>query len=311
MFADQLGTNSREEVVGFRAPFLGREHVRSRLDSKMEATRVLLVLVAATCVIAQFGGQNKKTYTAERRDLPYVSCDVCGAVVKKLHEQVTYNRELYGPKSPKGKKMPEEVVSDILDNVCEAEKEGGEWIRYYDIVSSAVDSKDTKRKLTLESNESPGKCKKECQTIKKSCENLLESEIEDRDDLQALLYVDKKFAKYSGEKGATDLVDHVCKKMVSRCKKSRTYSTAKYDREDEEFVAVSEKDMEMEKLMASMQGMPGMEGQGLSMFNREDMDSMMDGYGGYGDGDEYGDDPYGGGMPNMGGMPGMGGDMEL
>ena len=47
------------------------------------------------------------------------------------------------------------------------------------------------------------------------------------------------------------------------------------------------------------------------MFNREDMDSMMDGYGGYGDGDEYGDDPYGGGMPNMGGMPGMGGDMEL
>ncbi len=275
--------------------------------------RVLLVLVIVYTAAAQFGGGNKKTYTAERRDLPYISCEVCSAVVKTLHEQVAYNRGLYGPKSSKGKKMPEEVVSDILDNVCEAEKEGGEWIRYYDIVSTPVDGKDTKRKLALEGNESPGKCKRECQTIKKSCENLLEEEIEDRDDLQALLYVDKKFAKFSGDKGAEDLVEHVCKKMVSRCKKSVTYSTAKYDREDEEFIAVSEKDMEMEKLMAQMQGMPGMGGQGLSMYNREDMDSMMDGYGGYGD--EYGDDPYGGmgGMGDMGDMGGMGGgvDMEL
>ena len=274
--------------------------------------RLLLVLVIVYVTTAQFGGGNKKTYTAERRDLPYISCEVCSAVVKTLHEQVSYNRGLYGPKSSKGKKMPEEVVSDILDNVCEAEKEGGEWIRYYDIVSTPVDGKDTKRKLTLEGQEGPGKCKKECQTIKKSCENLLEEEIEDRDDLQALLYVDKKFAKFDSEKGAEDLVEHVCKKMVSRCKKNVTYSTAKYEREDEEFIAVSEKDMEMEKLMAQMQGMPGMEGQGLSMFNREDMDSMMDGYGGYGD-DEYGDS-YGGGMGGLDGLDGAGGagvDMEL
>ena len=124
--------------------------------------RVLLVLVIVYTAAAQFGGGNKKTYTAERRDLPYISCEVCSAVVKTLHEQVAYNRGLYGPKSSKGKKMPEEVVSDILDNVCEAEKEGGEWIRYYDIVSTPVDGKDTKRKLALEGNESPGKCKREC-----------------------------------------------------------------------------------------------------------------------------------------------------
>ena len=123
------------------------------------------------------------------------------------------------------------------------------------------------------------------QTIKKSCENLLEEETEDRDDLQALLYVDKKFAKFDSEKGAEDLVEHA--EDGEPMQEERHLLNRKIREEDEEFIAVSEKDMEMEK-PRQMQGMPGMEGQGLSMFNREDMDSMMDGYGGYGD-DEYGD----------------------
>lgn len=258
--------------------------------------------------MGQFGGGGKKKkHTFEKRDLGPIACEVCGAVVKNLHEQVTYNREQYGPKSPKGKKMPEEVVSDILDGVCEAEGAGGKWIRHLDIQSTAVDGNNKKRKLYLEGHDSAGKCQKECETIKKSCQNLLEEELEDRDDLQALLYVDKKFKKYAGDSGVLDLIGHVCKNMVGRCKKSVTYSTSKYEREDEEFIEVSEKDLEMEKLMAEMQGM-GMGGQGLSMYDREDMEGMM------GDYDPYGDDYDGYGVPGLGdadGNPlgGMGGGM--
>ena len=279
------------------------------------------LLLAATLAAGQMGGMggNKKKYTAEKRDLPYIACDACAGTVTNLYIQVSNARAEYGPKSPKGRRMPEERVSDILDGICSPKEEIGEWIRHIDIVSQPVDSQDKKRKLNLVPNESAGKCKKECETVAKSCTDLLENEMDDRDELQALLYVDKKWNKYQGEDGDTKLVDHVCKKMVGRCKSTKSYSTAKYEREDEEFAAVSEKDLEMEKLMAEMQGMPGMAGQGLNMYDRDDMEAMGDmmggvGYGGY---DGYGDDQYGGGIPGLGdeyGNPmGMGGaaDMEL
>lgn len=38
------------------------------------------------------------------------------------------------------------------------------------------------------------KCKEECVTIAKSCENLFENEIEDRDDLSAILWKNKMSA---------------------------------------------------------------------------------------------------------------------
>ena len=84
---------------------------------------------------------------------------------------------------------------------------------------------------------------------------------------------------YNSKGSAESHVEKVCKKMTKRCAKSKTYSPTKYVRKDEEFVGISEKDLEMEKMMAELKGM----GMGGSMYGKDDMASMMDGYGGYGD----------------------------
>jgi hypothetical protein len=71
-----------------------------------------------------------------------------------------------------------------------------------------------------------------------------------------------------------------------------------YKRKDYPFQALSEKDYEMEKLMASMKSM----GMGGSMYNRDNMEEMMDQYKDQMGGDE---DGYGDMMGGMGGMGGM------
>jgi len=43
-------------------------------------------------------------------------------------------------------------------------------------------------------------------------------------------------------------------------------------RRNEEFKPKTKKDKDVEELMASMRGMPGMEGQGLSMMSGDDLD---------------------------------------
>lgn len=81
--------------------------------------------------------------------------------------------------------------------------------------------------------------------------------------------------------------------MSKRCP-NKKYLPSTSKREDQPFVPMKDKDLEMEQLMAKMRasGMGGM-----SMYDRDDMEEMMAGGGGLegGDpyGDIYGDDPYG------------------
>lgn len=83
--------------------------------------------------------------------------------------------------------------------------------------------------------------------------------------------------------------------MSSRCKAKAL--PASYQHKDLPFVAMEDKDLEMEKMMESMKAM----GMGGSLYNRDDMMSMQ-GMGGGMDGDE--DEDYEG--EGMGGMGGMG-----
>jgi hypothetical protein len=69
--------------------------------------------------------------------------------------------------------------------------------------------------------------------------------------------------------------------MTRRCRPKRKELPAKYVRADEEFVAMSEKDLEMERLMANMRAM----GMGGSLYNRDDLGDMMGM-----DADDLGDD---------------------
>lgn len=61
--------------------------------------------------------------------------------------------------------------------------------------------------------------------------------------------------------------------MAGRCKTFRDIHRTPFERDDERFQAMTEKELEMEKLLANMKNM-GMSG---SLYNREDMEDAFDG----------------------------------
>ena len=187
-------------------------------------------------------------------DAPYIGCEVCRKVAEAAHEQVSLARE----KAPY-KKISEEDIERILSGLCNPEEEGGEWIKRQDIVEKKV-GKDTV--LVLETPGGIQKCNQECKSIKKSCDDLMDEDL-DVEAFSVFLY------KHQGDIAATQ--EAVCKKMSKRCKKTKSLP-AKFQREDKPFTALSEKDLEIEKIMATMKA-NGMSG---SMYDADTMREMME-----------------------------------
>ena len=107
----------------------------------------------------------------------------------------------------------------------------------------------------------------------------------------------------------------VCSNMSKRCKTPTKHMDVKTARIDIPFKAQTEKEIEMESMMAKMKEM----GLSSTMYGREDMDDLMamgmEGMDGYEDG--FDGDMYGGGMgggmfgdEGLGGMGGAGFDPE-
>lgn len=219
------------------------------------------------------GKDKEKDKEPVARDIPLIGCGVCEKVVSNIFIETDKARD-----AAAYKKIEEIQIDEILDDVCKPDSPKGEWIRKINI---AEKTQGQKSYLFLEEPGGSSKCERECGTIAQSCNNLLQEEI-DRDELSALLWKNKITQK--------DLKDKVCKKWTSRCS-SQKYIPASYKRTDFPFKPVSEKDLQMEQLMAEMKkaGMGGM-----SMYNRDDMDALASGgMDAYADGDEG--DEYGGG----------------
>ena len=104
----------------------------------------------------------------------------------------------------------------------------------------------------LKGQEGASKCEHECKTIKKSCIDLIDEDV-DRDDVSALLW--------KGKLSNEEMIGKVCSKMSNRCpsKNTKASQAAAKERHDYPFIEISEKDLEMERLMAQMQasGMGG------------------------------------------------------
>lgn len=89
--------------------------------------------------------------------------------------------------------------------------------------------------------------------------------------------------------------------MSKRCKTPTKHMDIKSPRIDVPFKALTEKEIEMEAMMAKMKEM----GLSSTMYGREDMDDLMamGGMGGMGgDEDAFDEDMYGGSMGGMGGF---------
>lgn len=261
----------------------------------MQTHLFLFLALVAVNTYAQLGGmgggKKDKVYPPVKGDLPYITCAVCEHVVDQLYDLV----EQKIAELPKHQKKLEEInINEMLERVCKSDTKEGVWMRKIDI----VEKKNDKGHKHLELVEPGGtaKCGPECATISHSCYQLLEEEM-DSDLLSGMLWKNKTPLEEAKAK--------VCKKWTKRCTKwpqGKPLSGKSGMRTDYPFDEVSEKDLEMEQMMASMKaaGMGGM-----SMYDRDEMQAMAagGGMGGMGGGDEDEDDPYGG----MGGMSGMGG----
>lgn len=263
----------------------------------MRSAIVLIALLAIpSCQGAEgFGQKKKKVPEIMRDDLPHIGCSVCKGAVEEMHTIISDRRE----KAPY-KKLDENQIVEVIDTICDPDGPEGGWIRAVDVVE---EKQNGRRFLEFETPGGMGKCKKECRTIAKSCYDLLEEDI-DRDELSPLLWKNTI-------KNAQELQEKVCKKMSKRCSDKRVTTNkplaGSSKRVDEYFEPVSDKDLEMEKMLKEMEK----SGMGGSIYNRDDMEGMQGMMSGMGDGSMDEDEMMekmeemgmAGGMGGMGGMP--------
>lgn len=249
-------------------------------------------VIGVLCALIIGVAEAKKPLTQTQKDLKHIGCDVCNRLVGELYESVVEMR-----KAAPYNKISEEDIQEKIEGMCKSDEKSGEWIRELDIVSKTTDKGEF---LELSAPGGISKCKEECNVIVESCTSLLEDEV-DADDLSGIIYKNKLSRK--------ELKSKVCREWSGRC--SSKAKPISYERKDYPFEEISEKDLQMEQMMAQMKaaGLGGM-----NMYNKDDMENMMANGGMPGMGGEY-DDYYGdmmggyeGGMPEMG-YDGYGGDL--
>ena len=104
----------------------------------------------------------------------YVLCESCMAMGEILQQQAT---QLIADKGGR-QKLGEEPILDLVQEICDADTERGEWINTLDVVG-------TSGVLHLDRKTVPGKCGNECKAIVKACESI-RSEVGESDIAEKL-----------------------------------------------------------------------------------------------------------------------------
>ncbi|EDO29049.1 predicted protein, partial [Nematostella vectensis] len=129
--------------------------------------------------------------------------------------------------------VEEDKIIELVEASCNPDKEEGEWISKFDIVKKG-DS------LQLSEKEVFGRCKQECRTIAKACEETI-SEVDT--DLAEMIWQNKL--------SLSKLTNKICHSMSKACtKKAQNLKIDK--RFDEEFEAMSEDERNADKIMKQM-----------------------------------------------------------
>ena len=207
---------------------------------------------------AQFGGMNdmpKKPKPAPLKDdLKYIQCSTCKLMVQEAARQAAALSS-------------SSAVEDMLDKICDPEADGkegrskeGAWLSEYDTSKQG-------QALVLE-RKGPGYCRRECRTIAKACDTVMDKL--EGDELAS----DVLAAAMSGEKSASAaaaVAQRVCTKQLGVCKKGKVplWPEGKV-RKNEQFKPREKKDDDLEDLLASLKGGPG--GSGLTMMRPGEMD---------------------------------------
>ncbi|KAK6151912.1 hypothetical protein DH2020_014547 [Rehmannia glutinosa] len=172
----------------------------------------------------------KPVAVARKEDIPFIKCQVCEKLASQLYHQVQAKQAEISPK-----KISEYQIIEIAENVCNLKKQEADWILKIDIVEKGD-------KLELVEQESEGQCNSECKTIERACQEVL-----GYSDTDAAEYL------YKNKPSLDSFVNFICKDLTGACS-SKPPPVPKDRTPGEPFVAKSEKEAEMEKLLKSMEG---------------------------------------------------------
>lgn len=223
--------------------------------------KVALLLLSITIWFPMVHCSKKAVGVARKEDIPYIRCQVCEKLAYQLYHQVQEKQADISPK-----KILEYQIIEISENVCNLKKQEADWILKIDIVEQGD-------KLELVEQDSEGQCNSECKTIERGCQDVM-----DYFDIDVAEYL------YKTKPDLESLKSFLCKDLTKVCSKAPP-PVPKNRVPGEPFVAKPSKEAEMEKLMRSMQNMPG--APGMQMYSREDLMNQKFG-------DEDADDDEGG-----------------
>ncbi|KAK4761266.1 hypothetical protein SAY87_006159 [Trapa incisa] len=190
----------------------------------------------------------KPVTVARREDVPFIKCQVCEKLASQLHNQVQKKQSDISPK-----KISEYEIIEIAENVCNLKKVEADWILKIDIVEKGD-------KLELVEQDAEGICNSECKTIEKACQEIMG-------------YSDTDVAEYlyKSKPRVDSFVDFMCKDLTGACNKKPPPVPAGRT-PGEAFMPKPAKEAEMEKILRSMEGMPG--APNMKMYSRDDLMNM-------------------------------------
>jgi hypothetical protein len=258
------------------ADFVAPSHRKKSDMKKSLALAAITLLSAADAANAQFGAPGAKkgpVARAVKSDVKYIKCEVCEQLAEAAHGEYLKLR------ADEGQKLRETTVIEKMEKMCDVSSTEGDWI-----VTKDLQEKGTRLRVVDMGKENYGECGVECKTIVKACEDILGPR--DTDVGEYLFTSDDE------SDGVKAFQKWLCEEETSSCS-GKTPALPKDRPKGEKFKKRDKKDLEMERLMKNMQGMPGMGG--AQMFSR---DQMLRNMGGGDDDDDDDESPYGGFDPS-------------
>nr|GLL40018.1 uncharacterized protein LOC109171132 isoform X1 [Ipomoea trifida] len=216
-------------------------------DRMLKFGNVVLSVLLSVSVISPWLpiSECAKKEAARKEDIPYIKCQVCEKLSYQLYHQVQSKQADISPK-----KMSEYQIIEIAENVCNLKKQEGDWILKIDIVEQGD-------RLELVEQEYEGQCNSECKTIERACQEVMG-------------YSDTDIAEYlyNNKPQIDSLLNFLCKDVSKACS-SMPPPVAKDRAAGEAFVPAPPKDAEADKILRSMESMPGVPS--MKMYSRDDI----------------------------------------
>ncbi|CAA7406702.1 unnamed protein product [Spirodela intermedia] len=219
---------------------------RGRLRGRTSLVLLSAILLLLSDLPLSLCGPNKKAASAARKeDIPFIKCQVCEKIAHQLYHQVKKKEAQISPK-----KISEIQIIDIAENVCNLKKEEADWLLRIDIVEKGD-------ALELVEQENEGHCNSECKTMERACQEVMG-------------YSDTDVAEFifTSKPSLDSLVKFLCHEISKSCIK-KPPPVPKDRAPGEPFIPKPTKELEMEKILRSMEDMPG--APNMKMYSREDL----------------------------------------